>query len=593
MALRYGFFNSINGDRKYDALDMSSIFDGIIEDGVFATIGKIFAVTPGEGLQVIVDTGKAWFNHTWTSNDAKIPMDIDAADITLDRYDAVVLEVNNTESIRANSIKIIKGTAASDPQKPDMVSTDLIHQYPLAYVRVVHGATEIQNMYIELTVGKEPCPFVRGPLETVPIDALFAQWESEFDYWFANVKTNLEGDVAANLQKQIDENKDQIQENWDNTLSSATKELLKMKENSVPDDAFVNLYNRISLIMGDQASITITLQASDGTKLSGIPIQGLSNIDGGTAISNEYGVASGVVPAGKQVTLSTSNYFDLADKSEKYTPVKGESYSYTWTLTYREQVQVDTTSRKRFSILTKEYDACAIGAGGGGAGSYNYRRIFPPTGGGGGGGGYIQNALKQIPTPNYDYIVTIGAGGNGGPGSDTNLSNTGYCLGKDGGRTKLSKDDTDIVVANGGKGGGTSQNRSDSPGLGNGNGGTGANQGTSSTPTGGTNGLSASTYLFGESELGVPGGGGGGGGRYQETTSTSQTTGGTPKGGKGGLMHVYEEIALPENGKSPGGGGGGGGIGGRSNDSDGSPRNQSGAKGGNGALIIRMRRAAS
>lgn len=205
MSLRYGFFNSINNDRRYDALDMSSIFDGIIEDGVFATIAGIFAVTAGEGMQVTVDSGKAWFNHTWTSNDTKIPLSIDAADITLDRYDAVVLEVNNEEAVRANSIKIVKGSIASEPQKPALVNTELVHQHPLAYIRVVHGATAIDNQYIENVIGTSECPFVTGPLETVPIDSLFARWEAEFDYWFENVKTQLSGDVAANLQRQIDE----------------------------------------------------------------------------------------------------------------------------------------------------------------------------------------------------------------------------------------------------------------------------------------------------------------------------------------------------------------------------------------------------
>ncbi len=35
MSVTFGFYNSVNGDRKYDAIQMSSIFDGIIRDGVF------------------------------------------------------------------------------------------------------------------------------------------------------------------------------------------------------------------------------------------------------------------------------------------------------------------------------------------------------------------------------------------------------------------------------------------------------------------------------------------------------------------------------------------------------------------------------
>lgn len=243
MALRYGFYNSINHDRKYDALDMSSIFDGVIEDGVFATIGNMFAVKPGEGLQVIVDAGKAWFNHTWTSNDAPLPFDIETADITLDRYDAVVLEINNEQSVRANSIKIVKGVAKSSPEYPELTNTDTVKQYPLAYISVTHGATSFLAKDIDFQVGKEPCPFVTGPLETVPIDALFARWESEFDDWFENVKTNLDGDVAANLQRQIDAVDDKVDSNFKKTLSDSTKAIFELGVDAIPDDAFKAIAN--------------------------------------------------------------------------------------------------------------------------------------------------------------------------------------------------------------------------------------------------------------------------------------------------------------------------------------------------------------
>ena len=44
MSVTYGFYNSINGDRKYNALEMSSIFDGIIVDGVYMSIGDALNV---------------------------------------------------------------------------------------------------------------------------------------------------------------------------------------------------------------------------------------------------------------------------------------------------------------------------------------------------------------------------------------------------------------------------------------------------------------------------------------------------------------------------------------------------------------------
>ena len=53
MAFTCGFFNSENGDRKYNAEQMSAIFDGIIADGVFTTIGDHMAVAGRYGQGVV------------------------------------------------------------------------------------------------------------------------------------------------------------------------------------------------------------------------------------------------------------------------------------------------------------------------------------------------------------------------------------------------------------------------------------------------------------------------------------------------------------------------------------------------------------
>lgn len=206
MAITYGFYNSMNGDRKYDAVQLSSIFDGVIRDGVFQSIGGYLATKPGTGMQVIVSPGKAWFDHTWTVNDADLPLDISPSDLTLSRYDAVVLETDATKSVRENSIKVIKGTPASDPKKPTLTNEGDVHQHPLAYILVPGGSTEIQVQNIDIMVGKTECPFVTSILESVSIEALLEKWEGEFRVWFDELQNQMSGDVATNLQNQITRN---------------------------------------------------------------------------------------------------------------------------------------------------------------------------------------------------------------------------------------------------------------------------------------------------------------------------------------------------------------------------------------------------
>lgn len=255
MSVSSGFFNSLNGDRKYNAAQMSAIFDGLIIDGVFASIGTAFAVKAAGGLTVNVGIGKAWFDHTWTVNDSILPMTAPEAEVLLDRIDAVVLEVNGMESVRNNTIKFVKGNPSSAPSRPTLTNEGNVHQYPLCYIYRKYGTAVINQADITPMVGTESTPFVTGILQTISLDELLGKWqdeldrftdarskevddwiaqeESDFTAWFNKMKADLQqeqtvldqwiaseqadflawynqmkdqfsGDVAGNLQLEID-----------------------------------------------------------------------------------------------------------------------------------------------------------------------------------------------------------------------------------------------------------------------------------------------------------------------------------------------------------------------------------------------------
>lgn len=181
MSVSSGFFNSLNGDRKYNAAQMSAIFDGLIIDGVFASIGTAFAVKAAGGLAVNVGIGKAWFDHTWTVNDSILPMTAPEAEVLLDRIDAVVLEVNGMESVRNNTIKFVKGNPSSAPSRPTLTNEGNVHQYPLCYIYRKYGTAVINQADITPMVGTESTPFVTGILQTISLDELLGKWQDELD----------------------------------------------------------------------------------------------------------------------------------------------------------------------------------------------------------------------------------------------------------------------------------------------------------------------------------------------------------------------------------------------------------------------------
>lgn len=230
MAITYGFYNSVNHDRVYDAVQMSSIFDGIIGDGVYETIGDALMVKPLSGNSVTVGTGRAWFNHTWTLNDALYPVSLSSPNAINQRYDAIVLEVN--EDTRSNSILFKEGTASSSPSKPALTNTETIHQYPLAYILRKPGTEEVTESDIENAVGTSACPFVIGVVKVMDIDNFVSQWSSQwndfltergsetdtwlaesklkFETWFNGLKSELDENQAANLQNQINDLQDTL-----------------------------------------------------------------------------------------------------------------------------------------------------------------------------------------------------------------------------------------------------------------------------------------------------------------------------------------------------------------------------------------------
>lgn len=295
MAVTSGFFNSFNRDRVYDADQMSAIFDGIINDGVFANIGDCFEVTADSGNVINIGVGRAWFNSRWLLNDAILPITADTPEILLPRYDAVVIEIDKSDSVRSGSIKIIKGTAASSPTYPTLTRTDEVNQYPIAYIYRVPGSSEITQGNITNMVGTSSCPYITAILEVHDIDNIIAQWQAQWDEWYTektvtgseemdewfesekqefetwleSLQISLSGDVATNLASQIADLQDTI-----DTLSKekAIYEPIYDSNNDTVDDNAGNPIQGRSVFTGDDGG------SSDKVQIDAIPVSYVNSL---------------------------------------------------------------------------------------------------------------------------------------------------------------------------------------------------------------------------------------------------------------------------------------------------------------------------
>lgn len=205
MAILSGYYDSINGDRKYNASTMSQYFTGLYTRGVLQNYKGKFVVKATEGMRIKIPTGKAYFTDgKWIENTADIVLTLDASDVVLNRIDSVVLRNNKNDEVRKAEVVLKKGTPAANPTPPGAVETsNYIEEMLLCNIRVDKLTENITQSNITNTIpNSDVCGYVTGLIEQVDTSDLYIQYETaykefqeqskkEFDDWFANVKETL------------------------------------------------------------------------------------------------------------------------------------------------------------------------------------------------------------------------------------------------------------------------------------------------------------------------------------------------------------------------------------------------------------------
>lgn len=201
-----GFFNSVNGDRKYNAQQMSEIFEGLITDGVYESVGNKLAVQPNNGMTIRIATGRGWFNKHWVNNDSEYLQTLEASDVLLNRYCAVCVRVDESESGRTAKPYFKYSEFATTPVKPTMERSEKVKEYCLAYVYIKAKTTTITASDIEDTRGNnELCGWVTGLIKQLSTTTLYEQWTDMYDTWLTDLQANF-NEWYSGLQDDLNEN---------------------------------------------------------------------------------------------------------------------------------------------------------------------------------------------------------------------------------------------------------------------------------------------------------------------------------------------------------------------------------------------------
>ncbi|WP_197140075.1 hypothetical protein [Lysinibacillus sphaericus] len=224
MAIKSGFHNSINGDRKFGADFFALFFGTLIANGVFPNPSTGLQVTANSNMTTSVKAGKGWINGYFIVNDGDYVLKHDNADGVLKRIDRVVMKLNHVK--REIEVLIKKGTFASSPVAPSLQRDADAYELALADVLINNGATQITQANItDQRLNSTVCGIVHGTVNQVDTTTIFNQYQAwfaettgsvagevdawqavqkqEFLTWFESIKDILEGDVAANLAARI------------------------------------------------------------------------------------------------------------------------------------------------------------------------------------------------------------------------------------------------------------------------------------------------------------------------------------------------------------------------------------------------------
>lgn len=210
-------------DRAKDSQVLARMLGRLFGNGVFPTPATGMQVIAGDGtMEVIIKAGSILIDGHIGIEDQDRTLQFTAAS-SQDRIDRVVARLDLNISQRDIDLYIIQGTPGSSPVAPSLTFNSSVHELCLANVFIPKNTNQISNeRIVDTRLDSEVCGLVVTDPDGIDTSEMFHQiqaaydsfvsqeteWQAEqkatFDTWFAALHTELSGDVAGNLQNQLD-----------------------------------------------------------------------------------------------------------------------------------------------------------------------------------------------------------------------------------------------------------------------------------------------------------------------------------------------------------------------------------------------------
>lgn len=283
MAFQCGFFNSVNGDRKYNAEQMTYPYARIVSDGVFASsngnLTTDLQVVADGNLIVRVKKGDGMFRGKWGKLDTDELFTVPPANVNYNRVDSIVVRIDNTTRSGTITYKVGQANLLENPV--DLINTADVKEYRLANIFVRANATEITQSDITDTRPTSECGIVTNLLQNSDISATYLQWQSQFYDWLNHLK---EAVATATIVTSLTSN-------YRTTVDGETIIPIQISRYAVETDILQVYINGIFLVknvdytINNYQSITLTLPLEKNNDVSFVVYKSVDGSDAETVVS--------------------------------------------------------------------------------------------------------------------------------------------------------------------------------------------------------------------------------------------------------------------------------------------------------------------
>ena len=267
--IKGGFFDSINGDRKYSADEMNRPYKRVITEGIFATpqgtpSTDLQVLSANNAMNIIIKKGEGLLGGKWFENQADIAFTVPTNTAIVPRRDSVIIQMDKRQSGRVPNIVYRTGTASSNPMPPDINTVENIVEKRVANIYVAASANYIGQDAITDLRGSSECPWITSLIKQVDTSQLYNQWAAAYQKYYEDETTAFNNFMNSLTQElSVTTNIVMLESHYTST-SEVTEIPINITGFDQTKDVLMVFVNRLRATPG----VDYTLTAADNTKIT-------------------------------------------------------------------------------------------------------------------------------------------------------------------------------------------------------------------------------------------------------------------------------------------------------------------------------------